>query len=85
MNRVMILAATAALIALPASAQSIHISTDGKAPGQVRAEVYKAARLLCGRELYGASFPLDEMRACVDGTVRVTLAHSDPSLKLAQK
>ena len=86
MNRIAILAAAAALIALPASAQSIRISTAGKSTDQIREEVYKAASKLCSREIFGASFPLDEMRACVDHTVRATLAQSsDPQLKFAQR
>ena len=86
MNRIVILAAAAALIALPASAQSIRISTAGKSAEQIRTEVYKAANRLCAHETYGASFPVDEMRACVAQTVRVTLAQSsDPQLKLARR
>jgi hypothetical protein len=86
MNRIVILAAAAALIALPASAQSIRISTVGKSPEQVRAEVYAAATKLCAREVVSATFPADEMRACVAGTVRATLAQSsDPQLKLASR
>jgi hypothetical protein len=84
MNRMLILAAAAAAIALPASAQSIHISTVGKTPEQIRAEVVKAARKLCAVETYGASFPIDEMRACVDATTRATLAQAnDPKVRLA--
>jgi hypothetical protein len=84
MNRILILAAAAAAIALPASAQSIHISTVGKTPEQIRAEVFKAASKLCAVETYGASFPIDEMRACVDATMRATLAQaSDPKVRLA--
>lgn len=86
MTRIAILAASAALIALPASAQSIRIPTAGKSAEQIRDEVYKAASKVCSREIFGASFPLDEMRACVDHTVRTTLAQSnDPQLKLAQR
>ena len=82
MNRIAILAAAAAVIALPAAAQSIRISTVGKTPEQVQAEVFKAANKLCAIETYGASFPVDEMRACVAATVRATLAQSqDPNLQ----
>jgi hypothetical protein len=86
MNRIAILAAAAALIALPASAQSIHISTVGKSPEQVRAEVAKAAHKLCAKETFGATFWAAEMRACVASTTRATFAQaSDPQLKFAQK
>jgi hypothetical protein len=72
----LILAAAAAAIALPASAQSIRISTAGKTPEQVRAEVVKAATKICEVATYGVSFPLDEMRACVDQTTRASLAQT---------
>jgi hypothetical protein len=86
MNRIVILAAAAALVALPASAESIHISTVGKSPTQVRDEVFKAAYKLCAQETVGATFRVDEMRACVDNTVRATFAQAnDAGLKLAQR
>jgi hypothetical protein len=86
MIRLITLAAAAALVALPASAQSIRISTAGKSVEQVRLEVFKAAKSLCARETVGASFPADEMRACVKGTVRTTLAQSsNPALQLAAR
>ena len=86
MIRIFTLAAAAALIALPASAQSVRISTAGKSAEQVRAEVFKVARSLCAREVVGASFPVDQFRACVDGTMRATLAQaSDPALKFAER
>ncbi|HEV7386206.1 MAG TPA: hypothetical protein VGN89_15090 [Phenylobacterium sp.] len=86
MNRIAILAAAAALIALPASAESIRISTVGKSPAQVRDEVFKAAYKLCAQETIGATFRVDEMRACVDGTTRATFAQKDaPNPKFAQR
>jgi hypothetical protein len=86
MNRILSLAAAAALIALPASADSIHISTIGKSPAQVRDEVFKAAFKLCSQETVGATFRTDEMRACVAHTTRATFAQAnDPSLTFAQR
>jgi hypothetical protein len=87
MNRIAILAAAAAmLVALPASAQSIHISTADKSPEQVRKEVFKAANKLCNNETIGATFLVEEMRACVDATVRATYAQaSDQKVKLARR
>jgi len=86
MNRIVILAAAAALIALPASAQSIRISTEGKSPEQVRAEVFKAAYKLCARETVGGGFYIEEIRACVDKTTRSTFAQAaDPKLKFARR
>jgi hypothetical protein len=53
---------------------------------QVKVEVAKAAKTLCARETVGASFPIDEMRACVKNTMRATLAQSDnPALRLAAR
>jgi hypothetical protein len=86
MHRIVLLAAAAALIALPASAQSIRISTVGKSPAQVRNEVYKAAYKLCAANAYGSTIWIDEMRACADGTTRATLAQRDaPNPKFAQR
>nr|MEA2797471.1 hypothetical protein [Phenylobacterium sp.] len=73
MHRIALLAAAAALIALPASAQSIRLSTAGKSPAQVREEVFKAATKLCGAKDDGSILSYDEMRACVDDTTRDTL------------
>lgn len=81
MKNIAFLAAAAALVALPASAESIRISTVGKTPQQVRNEVFKAAYRLCTFETIGATFRVDEMRACVDSTTRATFAQS-PELKL---
>jgi hypothetical protein len=87
MNRIAILAVAAALLALPASAEpvSIRISTVGKTPAQVRAEVFKAAHTLCIRQAGRETFFLEAMSACVESTARATFAQADPSLKLAQK
>jgi hypothetical protein len=86
MTRILILAAAAALVGLPASAQSIHIPTAGKTPDQVRSEVFKAANRLCAVETYGASFPIDEMSRCVDYTTRAALGEvADPKQKLASR
>ncbi|MGH6910663.1 MAG: hypothetical protein ACREE0_09470 [Phenylobacterium sp.] len=90
MIRIITLAATAALLALPASAQSteksIRISTAGKSVEQVRLEVFKAAKRLCANETISSTFPAEEMRACMKNTMRTTLAQSsDPALKLASR
>jgi hypothetical protein len=87
-NRIVILAAAAAtLLSLPAyAADSVRVSTVGKTPEQIRAEVFNAARRLCANDMVGSSSPLDEMRACVTHTVDATLAQSqDPAVKLAAR
>ncbi|THD54372.1 hypothetical protein [Phenylobacterium sp.] len=87
MNRIVILAAAAAaLIALPASAESIRVSTVGKTPAQVRADVFQAARKVCQEEVPGYAYRVEAARSCVDNTVRATLAQSsDPGLRLASR
>ncbi|HZZ67966.1 MAG TPA: hypothetical protein VFE18_07315 [Phenylobacterium sp.] len=87
MNRIVILAAAAALIASSASAQSIRVTTEGKTPEQVRADVFQAARKVCQEATPGYAYHIEEGRACVDRTVRATLAQSrDPSIvKLASR
>jgi hypothetical protein len=90
MIRIATLAAAAALLALPASAQSneksIRISTAGKSVEQVKMEVFKAAKRLCANETLGATFPAEEMRACLKNTMRTTFAQSsDPALQLASR
>ena len=86
MNRIVILAAAAALIALPASAESIRISTVGKSPEQVRAEVVKAASKLCWMETLTATFRADEARACIASTTRATFAQApELNLRYAQR
>jgi len=86
MIRIAILAAAAALIALPASAESIRITTAGKSPIQLREEVTKAAYKLCAQETVGATFRADELQACVAQTVRQTFIQAnDPNLTLARR
>ncbi|HVI33318.1 hypothetical protein [Phenylobacterium sp.] len=74
MIRTLTLAAAALLVAAaPAAAKTVRISTAGKTAEQVQAEVTKAARSLCLRETFGASFPVDIHRACVRNTVEATM------------
>jgi hypothetical protein len=86
MIRLLTVAAVAALVAAPASAQSVRINTAGKTPAQVKAEVFKAATRLCALDTNGASFAIEANRACVKNTVTAALAQSsDPALQLAQR
>ena len=79
--------AAATLCAAPASAESITISTVGKTPLQVKAEVLRAARTLCDWEARSTLFYAEDSRACVAETVRTALVDShDPALMtLAEK
>ena len=74
-------AAAAALLAAPASAQSIHVSTAGKTPEQLHADITKAARSLCGQLVVGATFPHEEFASCMKVTVAAAVAQArDPAL-----
>ncbi len=87
MIRIATIAALAAFAAAPAFAgDSIRVSLTGKSPDQVRTEVTVAARKLCAREIVGATFPNEEMHACLRHTVKATLAQAqDPAIRLAQQ
>lgn len=74
MLRIATLAAVAAVLgAAPASAESIHVSTAGKTPDQVKAEVVKAAAELCRAEAGDAALAYYIERSCIRGTVRAAL------------
>ena len=81
MHRIAALAALAAtVIAAPAYAASIHVSTVGKSPEQVKVEVTNAAIRLCHAESQGSAllYPLESV--CVRDTVRSALTQSnDPA------
>jgi hypothetical protein len=69
-----VVAAATALIALPASAQSIHISTVGKTPEQLHGEIVKAAWKVCAVATINETFRTDAMSRCARDTIKVTLA-----------
>jgi hypothetical protein len=69
-----IVAAATALVALPASAQSIRISTVGKTPEQLHSEIVSAARKVCIMATSDETFRADAMSRCVHDTVRDTVA-----------
>lgn len=94
MTRIAIAAAIAALVAVPAAAQtqSIAISTTGKTSAQVESEARAAARAVCADAARGIVLPLSAYTSCVNtnmAQVRAQLA--DPalakaaSLKLARR
>ena len=74
MIRLVTLAALAAFVALPASAQTIRVATAGKTPAQLQKDIASAARQICRTELYGASTPVGVVESCVRVVVRNTLA-----------
>lgn len=83
MIRTLTLAAlAAALLASPAAAQSVRISTAGKTPEQLHADITAAARKVCLHQVsMGVTFPQEEMARCVKSTVASTVSQAkDPAL-----
>ena len=78
MIRIFTVAAVAALIAAPASAQSVKIDLNGKSTTQVQADITKAAKKVCALAIVGASFPREMYDSCFKHAVR------DANAKLAQ-
>ena len=60
----------AAVIAAPASAQTIRISTVGKSTAQVTQEIRAAAREVCWTAYAAMPTPLTAYGACVSGQVK---------------
>ncbi|MBI1196353.1 MAG: hypothetical protein GC203_00655 [Phenylobacterium sp.] len=92
MIRILTAAAVAALIAAPASAESVRISTVGKSTEQLHADIAKAAKKVCVHATTNATFPHEELAACMKATVAEAVAQTgDPELaaaagiKLAQR
>jgi gas vesicle protein len=81
MIRILTVAAVAALIAAPASAQSVRVSTNGKSSEQVHAEITKAAKKVCSIATVGASFPREMYASCYKATIQHAVAQAnDPAL-----
>ena len=88
MLRLATLAAVAAvLIAGPASAaESIHVTTVGKSPAQVKAEIQTAAVKLCNAEVGDSILSYYLQTPCVKATVKAAVAQSaDPALQVASR
>jgi len=64
MIRILTVAAVAALIAAPASAQTARVSLVGKSNEQVQVEITKAAKKVCTQAVIGASFPREMYASC---------------------
>jgi hypothetical protein len=64
MIRILTVAAVAALIAAPASAQTARVSLVGKSNEQVQVEITKAAKKVCTQAIVGASFPREMYASC---------------------
>jgi hypothetical protein len=76
----------AALVAGPASAQSIHISTSGKTTDQLKAEIHQAAVRVCQIEGRDSLLSYYLQSPCVKATVKAAVAQSgDPALQVASR
>lgn len=64
MIRIATVAAVAALIAAPASAQTARVALDGKSSAQIQADIAKAAKKVCTQAIVGASFPREMYASC---------------------
>ena len=93
MIRTLTLAAVAMmLVAAPASAQSLRVSTVGKSTEQLHADIAKAAKSVCNLATIGATFPREMYAACYKAAINDAVAKlGDPALaraaglKLAQR
>lgn len=92
MIRLFAIAAVAALIAAPASAQSMRIATNGKSTEQLHVDITKAAKKVCNQAVVGASFPREMFASCYKHAVADAVSRAnDPALatvagiKLAQR
>jgi hypothetical protein len=74
-------AATAMLVAAPASAQSMRVAVAGKSTEQLHVDITKAAKKVCMQAVVGASFPREMYASCFKAAVAdaVTKAN-DPAL-----
>jgi len=64
----------AGLIAAPAAAQSIRISTTGKTTAEVQADIRTAAREVCWQNYTSMPLPLEAYGACVSAQVKAAKA-----------
>lgn len=74
MIRILTVAAVAALIASPASAQSARVALEGKSSDQVQADIAKAAKKVCTQAVVGASFPREMYASCFKYAVKTANA-----------
>ena len=70
MTRFLAFAAAAALIAAPAAAQTIRVSTAGKTTAEINADIRAAAREVCWENYASMPLPLEAYGACVSGMVK---------------
>ncbi|HKR90042.1 MAG TPA: hypothetical protein VJS38_17885 [Phenylobacterium sp.] len=79
-------AAAAVLVAGPAAAESIHVSTVGKSSEQVKAEIQKAAVRVCRAETSDSQLAFYLQAPCVRAAIKAAVAQSsDPALQIASR
>ncbi|CAN7280196.1 hypothetical protein LJR219_001316 [Phenylobacterium sp. LjRoot219] len=85
MRRIALLAAACVLIAAPASAASIRISTAGKSTSEIQADVAKAAARVCWAETKLDSLAFHTRTACLRAATRDALQSAERPLTTAQR
>ena len=84
MIRILTVAAVAAMIAAPASAQSVRVAVSGKTTAQLHTEIAAAAKKVCRQATVGASFPREMYASCYKYAVAQAVAKAnDPALAAA--
>jgi hypothetical protein len=68
--RILAVAAVAGLIAVPAAAQTIRVSTTGKTTAEIQADIRAAAHEVCWANYAAMPMPLEAYGACVSAQVR---------------
>ena len=74
MIRILTVAAVAALIAAPASAQSARVATAGKSTQELHVAIAAAAKKVCRQATIGASFPHQMYESCYKHAVKDAVA-----------
>ena len=70
MTRLLTAAAAVALIAAPAAAQTIRITTAGKSTVELSTEIRAAAREVCWANYSAMPMPLEAISSCVSAQVK---------------
>lgn len=84
MVRFITLAALAAAIAGPASAEGVRVSLASKTPDQIAADVTAAARQVCLRATASETFRVEALDRCVKDTVKSTMAQVKGAMPAAK-
>ena len=82
------LAAVAAILIAGSAAaeESVHVTTVGKSPAEVKAEIQKAAIKVCDAETRDSILSYYMLRPCVKATVKAAVAQSnDPAQQVASR